>query len=109
MVNPFALLNVATDSDDNTIKQAYLAKVQLYPPERCPEAFELIRSAYEKISTHQKRLNYLLFNPDPIEAPSLIISLLQKNEQPSHFSKSAFQLALAESVDTLAKQKSHEE
>lgn len=69
MPNPFDLLSVAEDADDDTIKKAYLQRVREHPPERDPGRFQAIRAAYEAIKTHKDRLSYRLFHQ---ETPDLI-------------------------------------
>ena len=70
MPNPFTVLNVTETADDDVIKKAYLQQVREHPPERDPERFQTIRTAYETIKTRRDRLRYRLFQhpmPDPAE------------------------------------------
>ena len=67
--NPFELLELTPAASDEAIKQAYLAKVRAFPPDKMPEQFQRIRSAYEMIKTQKERLAYELFHiaePDPV-------------------------------------------
>lgn len=62
MIDPFYTLGIDPDSaTDQSVRQAYMKAVSLYPPDREPERFEEIRSAYEKINTEKKRLHFKLF------------------------------------------------
>ena len=54
--DPFAILDVAEDADDETIKRRYLALVRQHPPEREPERFGEIRAAFEAVESKRDRL-----------------------------------------------------
>ncbi len=62
MKTPFDILDVPEDSDDRTVKKAYLQMVKRYPPERFSTEFQRIRTAYELIKTRKDRLRYVLFD-----------------------------------------------
>jgi hypothetical protein len=53
--NPWLILGVSVQADDNQIRTAYLQKVKIYPPDRAPEQFERIRDAYEVLRDPQQR------------------------------------------------------
>lgn len=80
MKTPFDIIGVSEDATDETIKTAYLQKVRQYPPERAPEQFQTIRTAFEAIKNQEKRLKYRLFHHEP---PSLA-ALLERVLQPEH-------------------------
>ena len=75
--NPFNVLGVAETADDAAIKKAYLQKVREYPPERAPERFQAIRTAYEAIKTRRDRLSYRLFEHETPDPARLVASALQ--------------------------------
>ena len=56
MRDPFAILDVAEDADDETIQRRYLALVRQHSPEREPERFGEIRAAFEAIQGKRERL-----------------------------------------------------
>jgi hypothetical protein len=56
MNDPFSILGVGEDADDDQIKQRYLSLVRLFPPDREPERFQAYRAAYEALSDQRKRL-----------------------------------------------------
>jgi hypothetical protein len=56
MRDPFAVLDVAEDADDETIQRRYLALVRQHPPEREPERFGEIRAAFEAVEGKRDRL-----------------------------------------------------
>ena len=54
MKTPYEILEVAEQASDSEIKQAYLQKVKLNPPDRDHEKFQQIHSAYETIKNATK-------------------------------------------------------
>jgi curved DNA-binding protein CbpA len=56
MNDPFTVLGVGEDADDDQIKQRYLALVRAFPPDREPERFQTYRAAYEAVRDRRKRL-----------------------------------------------------
>ena len=77
MKNPFVLLGVSEDADDETIKKAYLQQVRRHPPEREPDQFQAIRLAFEAVKTRRDRLCYRLFQQDPPDMGALVETALQ--------------------------------
>lgn len=65
MTNPYLILQVASDADDEQIHQAYLNRLRECPPDQDPAQFELVRGAYETIKTRRRRLAHELFNSQP--------------------------------------------
>ncbi len=63
MPDPYKVLNVTPEDDDETVRQAYLAAARQFPPDRCPEEFARVSAAYEKIKTEDRRLALFLFDP----------------------------------------------
>jgi len=64
MLDPFHVLGVAADADDETIRRRYLELVRENPPERAPEKFAAIRQAYEQVKDMETRLKKRLFELD---------------------------------------------
>jgi len=62
MNDPYLILGVPDDADDQSIDAAYLAGIRACPPDRDPARFEALRGAYEKIRTRRNRLAYKLFD-----------------------------------------------
>lgn len=62
MKTPYEILDVAEQSGDAEIKQAYLRKVKECPPDRDHEAFQRINSAYEAVKNVASRERYKLFH-----------------------------------------------
>lgn len=65
MSDPYAILGLAPDADDETVRRAYLAAVAACPPERDPQRFESLRTAYEALRTRRARLAQALFDQSP--------------------------------------------
>ena len=62
MKTPYDILEVTEQATDSEIKQAYLQKVKLNPPDRDHEKFQQIHRAYETIKNVTSRENCALFN-----------------------------------------------
>ncbi|HEY0523746.1 MAG TPA: J domain-containing protein [Stellaceae bacterium] len=60
MADPFSVLDVDEEADDETIRRRYLALVRRHPPERDPERFRAVRAAYEAIRGRRDRLRVRL-------------------------------------------------
>lgn len=86
MINPYEILEVAPDADDDRIKKAYLAKVRRYPPERCPEEFQRVYQAYELLKTEEDRLSYRLFHcqaPTVADCAAILLARRSTGGRPS--------------------------
>jgi preprotein translocase subunit Sec63 len=49
MTDPYDVLGVDRDADDEAIRRRYLELVRQHPPERAPERFAEIREAYDRL------------------------------------------------------------
>lgn len=65
--DPYVVLGVPRSAPTREIKRAYFELVRQYSPETNPEAFKLIRSAYEKLRTEEVKAetDLFLFQPPP--------------------------------------------
>jgi curved DNA-binding protein CbpA len=71
MTDPYSILGISPDSNDETIRQRYLELVRRFPPEHHPEKFAAVRQAYENLRDETTRLRYRLFEAgreDSLEA-----------------------------------------
>lgn len=75
MKTPFEILETSEDSDDKSIKKAYLQMVKRYPPEHFPADFQRIRASYERIKTQKDRLRFALFDTSLPEVGELEIDI----------------------------------
>lgn len=60
--DPFAVLGLDENADDDAIKRRYLALVRAWPPDREPERFQALRRAYEAVSGQRERLEQKLLH-----------------------------------------------
>lgn len=65
MTDPYRILGVPTNADDEALRHAYLAAIRQCPPERDAPGFEAIRAAYESVRDPRKRLHHELFSHEP--------------------------------------------
>ncbi len=94
MKTPYEILGIATNADDNKIKQAYLLKVKDNPPDREQKQFQIIRNAYESIKDEKRRVSYDLFTLPIANFDKLIDQALEPQEKiqlnADHFNKLLF-------------------
>jgi curved DNA-binding protein CbpA len=65
-MDPFAVLGLDENADDEAVRAAYLHALRLSPPDRDPEGFRRIREAYEALRDVESRLTLRLFGPTPL-------------------------------------------
>jgi len=63
-MDPYEILGVAPDADDDVIRKAYLELVRRFSPDTDPEAFKSLSNAYEQVKDEKRRLQHYLFNKD---------------------------------------------
>jgi curved DNA-binding protein CbpA len=69
-MNPYLVLGVPSEANDQTIRQAYLNAIKESPPEVDPKRFQAVSQAYEKIKDQESRHRHILFNRDcPASSP----------------------------------------
>lgn len=59
--DPYAVLGLSRNAPEREVKRAYFRLVREYPPEENPEAFKLIRAAYEKLRRAETKAETDLF------------------------------------------------
>lgn len=62
MRDPYLILGVPDDANDEDVHAAYLAAIKACPPDRDPQRFAAIRQAYETLRTQRDRLTWELFD-----------------------------------------------
>jgi curved DNA-binding protein CbpA len=62
MIDPYRVLGLDSEADDEAIRRAYLEAVRRHPPERDPERFERIRAAYDAVRDRRRRISHALFD-----------------------------------------------
>jgi curved DNA-binding protein CbpA len=73
VTDPYTVLGLPADTDDDTIRRRYLELVRKFPPEHQPEKFAAIRAAYEHLRDLNTRLRYRLFEAGKRESVDAII------------------------------------
>jgi curved DNA-binding protein CbpA len=73
MTDPYAVLGLPPESDDDTIRRRYLELVRQFSPEQHPEKFAQVRRAYENLRDLNTRLRYRLFEAGKHESVDAII------------------------------------
>jgi curved DNA-binding protein CbpA len=73
MSDPYEVLGLSADSDDETIRRRYLELVRQYPPEHQPEKFAAVRAAYESLRDLNTRLRHRLFEAGKKETIDALI------------------------------------
>jgi curved DNA-binding protein CbpA len=83
MADPYEVLGLPADSDDETIRRRYLELVRQYSPEHHPERFAQVRAAYEQLRDQTARLRHRLFEAGKREnVESLIEELKCRTPRP---------------------------
>jgi curved DNA-binding protein CbpA len=77
MTDPYQVLDLPPDCDDETIRRRYLELVRQFSPEHHPEKFAAIRSAYESLRDLDTRLRYRLFEAGKKETVDHILEELE--------------------------------
>lgn len=81
MTDPYDVLGLPADSDDETIRRRYLELVRQFTPEHHPEKFAAIRQAYEGLKDLSTRLRRRLFDMGQQESVNAIIEELACRSQ----------------------------
>jgi curved DNA-binding protein CbpA len=61
MTDPYTVLGLPPDSDDEAIRRRYLELVRKFSPEHHPERFAAVRAAYESLRDATTRVRHRLF------------------------------------------------
>jgi curved DNA-binding protein CbpA len=61
MTDPYAVLGITPESDDESIRKRYLELVKQFSPEQHPQRFATIRAAYDAVRDLNRRVAYQLF------------------------------------------------
>ena len=73
MTDPYEVLGLPPDSDDEAIRRRYLELVRRYSPEHHPERFAAVRAAYESLRDLDTRLRHRLFEAGKKESVDAIL------------------------------------
>lgn len=80
--NPYEVLGLQRDAGEAEIKRAYFQLVRQHPPERDPEGFKRIRSAYEKLKNTEQRAGTDLFTIEDGPATIDLAALQEPDAEP---------------------------
>ncbi|KOR29606.1 hypothetical protein TI03_01905 [Achromatium sp. WMS1] len=72
MRDPYLVLGVPQNVDDEQVRAAYINAIKLTPPEWDMSHFETIRNAYEAIKDRRTRLAYSVLNDNMLTAIDLL-------------------------------------
>jgi curved DNA-binding protein CbpA len=78
MTDPYAVLGLPADCDDETIRRRYLDLVKQFSPEHHPDKFAAIRQAYESLRDLETRLRHRLFEAGKNETIDAILDELAR-------------------------------
>ncbi len=73
MSNPYQILGLPPEADDDLVRRRYLELVRQFSPERHPEKFAAIRAAYESLRDLDTRLRHRLFEEGRQESVEVLI------------------------------------
>ena len=76
MTDPWDVLGLGADSDDEAIRRRYLELVRQFPPEKHPEQFAAIRRAFDSLRDLTTRLRFRLFEAGKHDTVDAIIEEL---------------------------------
>jgi curved DNA-binding protein CbpA len=62
MSDPFEILGLPSDADDDAVRARYLELIRRWPPEQAPDRFAAVRAAYEQVRDRDSRLRRRLFD-----------------------------------------------
>jgi curved DNA-binding protein CbpA len=81
MTDPYAVLELPADADDEAIRGRYLELVRQFPPEQNPERFAAVRAAYESLRDLNTRLRHRLFEAGKKDTVDAIVEELACRSQ----------------------------
>jgi curved DNA-binding protein CbpA len=77
MDDPYDVLGLPGDADDEAIRSRYLELVRQYSPEHHPERFAAVRAAYESLRDVDTRLRHRLFEAGKRETVENILEEIE--------------------------------
>jgi curved DNA-binding protein CbpA len=86
MTDPYSVLGVSPESDDEAIRKRYLELVREFSPERHPQRFAAIRAAYEAVRDLNSRVEHRLFEQGKRDSIEHIIEEIACRSQRRRYS-----------------------
>jgi len=99
--DPFTVLDIPEDGEDETIRRRYLALVRRHPPEREPDRFGEIRTAFEAIRSRRDRLRIRLLTDHDTALQRLKRTCLEAAGEPGRPGRAVVQALLREGADRI--------
>ena len=81
MDDPYAVLGLPADCDDDTIRRRYLELVRQFSPEHHPERFAAVRAAYDQLRDLNTRLRHRLFEAGKKDTVDVLVEDLACRSQ----------------------------
>jgi curved DNA-binding protein CbpA len=81
MTDPYDVLELPAEADDEMIRNRYLELVRRFPPEQNPERFAAVRAAYESLRDLNTRLRHRLFEAGKKDTVDAIVEELACRSQ----------------------------
>jgi len=98
MIDPYQILGVDRDAEDQKIRQAYLAAIRACPADRDPDRFKSYQRALEAIGTQRQRLAHALFDVPEPTAAALLLQIDHAATAPGRPTQAQFRAALGASI-----------
>ena len=73
VTDPYRVLGLSADADDDAIRRKYLEMVRAHTPEKDPERFAQVRAAYEGLKDLNTRLRRRFFERGPSDSIDAIV------------------------------------
>lgn len=83
MLSSYLALGLAPDAGDDEIRKRYLELIKRHTPEKDPDRFRELSSAYERIKTPRARIRSRLFGAMDGEQPGEALKPLVKSAKPA--------------------------
>jgi DnaJ-class molecular chaperone len=64
MTDPYQVLGLPPDADDEQVRRRYLELIKKHSPERDAARFSQVRAAYEALRDRKARVEHRLFGPE---------------------------------------------
>jgi len=72
MRDPYLILGIGENADDDAVETAYLQGIKRCPPERDAERFGALRQAYELLRTRRRRATFAMYHGEPPDPADIL-------------------------------------
>lgn len=105
MLDPYQLIGVDANSDDQDIRKAYLQKLRQYPPAQNQHKFQQIRQAYDLIKDEESRISARLFHVCEITPETIAEALELQHPETQRINLETFQTTIKSVIGQIANTK----